>query len=118
MSLMSSIIIKTTPAFDKTAKKLVDKSSLEELYNYLEINPTAGTIIRGSGGVRKIRWKTSFLNKGKSGSLRILYHYSNDILVILITIYAKAEQENISTEESNELKKLMPNLVRKYLEDL
>lgn len=115
---MSAIIIKIIPAFEKAAKKLIDKNSLEELYEYLSINPSAGTLIKGSGGIRKIRWKSSFVRKGKSGSLRVLYHYSNNILIILIAIYNKSKQENITAEESKDLKKLMPKLIEKYMEDL
>lgn len=96
---MSSIIIKITPAFEKMAKRLIDKVSLQELYDYLSVNPDIGPIIKGTGGVRKIRWKTKTLNKGKSGSLRILYHYSNDVLIILITVYIKSERENITAED-------------------
>lgn len=115
---MSEIIIKLTPVFEKTAKRLIDKASLEELYYYLSINPKAGQIIRNSGGIRKIRWKTDRLNKGKSGSLRVLYHYSHDILVILITLYTKSAKENITQEECNELKKLIPTLINEYLKEL
>ncbi|WP_420814324.1 hypothetical protein [Legionella antarctica] len=40
--------------------------------------------------------------------MRILYHYSNDILVLLIILYAKNIKENISNREKNQLSKLLP----------
>jgi len=106
---MEQIIIKTTPAFDKAAKKLISADSLELLYDYLTINPRAGDIIRGSGGLRKIRWQSN--NKGKSGGARVLYHYSNDVLIIIIAAFSKSEKVNITQAEKNELKKLIPKLI-------
>ncbi|BCA94655.1 hypothetical protein TUM19329_10160 [Legionella antarctica] len=65
-------------------------------------------MLAGTGGVRKLRWQTGKGGKGKSGGLRILYHYSNDILVLLIILYAKNIKENISNREKNQLSKLLP----------
>ncbi len=112
------ITIKTTPNFDKLAQKLIQKEAVEELYAFLASNPRAGDIIPGSGGIRKLRWKSGDRTRGKSGGVRVLYHYSNDILIILITLYAKSEQENISAKEKNQLKKLMPALIKKYCEGI
>jgi hypothetical protein len=116
--MMNEIIIKTTPAFDKKAKKLLTLNSMEELFDYLERYPEKGDLIQGTGGVRKLRWQSGLGNKGKSGGVRVLYHYSKGILVLLITLYNKSEKENIKKEERNELKKLIPQLVSKYTEDL
>lgn len=112
------ITIKTTPKFDRLSQKLMSDDALEELYDFLEENPKAGKIITGTGGVRKLRWISGKDTRGKSGGVRVLYHYSNDVLIILITLYGKSEQENISNKEKNQLKKLMPALIRKYYEEI
>jgi hypothetical protein len=112
------MILKTTPVFEKKAKKLLTIEALESLFDYLEKNPEKGVIVKGTGGVRKIRWETGKNNKGKSGGIRVLYHYSKNILVLLITLYGKSEQDNISQSERNELRKLIPQLVSKYKEGL
>ena len=114
---VEQIIIKTTPAFDKAASKLLLEDSLTQLYEYLAINPMAGDVIRGSGGIRKLRWQSKN-NKGKSGGVRVLYHYSNDVLIIIITVFPKSNKDNISAAEKNELKKLMPKLIEHYMENL
>lgn len=111
-------IIKTTPAFEKKAKKILTPESIESLFDYLAMHPEQGDLIKGTGGVRKLRWQSSKSNKGKSGGLRVLYHYTKEILVILITLYCKSEKEDISDEERNHLKKLMPHLIAKYKEGL
>lgn len=115
---MQKITIKTTPAFDCKAKRALTAVALEELYDYLEDHPEKGDIIPGTHGVRKLRWKTGKDNKGKSGGIRVLYHYSKNILILLITFYEKSEKENITQLEKNELKKLIPQLVTKYKEEL
>lgn len=113
-----NIFIKTTPAFDRNAEKLLSVESLEEFYDYISQNPEQGKIIPGTSGVRKIRWKTGLNDKGKSGGVRILYHYSDDILVLLITLYGKSDKENITDSERNQLKKTVPFLVAKYRGEL
>ena len=35
-------------------------------------NPEAGAIVRGSGGVRKLRWSGS--GRGKRGGIRVIYY--------------------------------------------
>ena len=72
-------------------------------------NPKIGSVIRGTGGLRKLRF--SFENKGKSGSTRICYV---DFLLLetvyLITIYPKNEKENLTKAECNNIKKMIDAL--------
>lgn len=118
MKKIKELVIKTTPAFEQIAKKLITLDSLEELYDYLQSHPEMGKLIPGTSGVRKLSWKAGKDNKGKSGGVRVLYHYSKDILVLLVTLYSKSEKENITQAERNELKRLVPQLVAKYKEGL
>ncbi len=61
---------------------------------YLMNNPEKGNIIKGTGGVRKIRWAIN--NKGKSGGIRIIYYWKDKASEIwLLTLYAKNEQDSI-----------------------
>ena len=57
-----------------------------------------GDVIPKSGGIRKLRFARKGM--GKRGGLRILYYLlRSDGAVILLTLYAKSEQENISERE-------------------
>lgn len=114
---MNILKIKTIPSFDRQAKKLLTVEAQEDLFDYLEAHPEKGDIIAGTGGVRKLRWVTGKNNKGKRGGVRVLYHYSKNVLIILIMLYSKNDMENITDTEKNELKKLIPELVRKYKEE-
>lgn len=71
--------------------------------------PDSGDLIKGTGGVRKIRLKSAY--GGKSGGFRICYFDDptyNQLL--LINIYAKNELENLTSEDKNNLKDLTNRL--------
>ena len=62
-----------TAIFTKDLVKLLPDDEYRMLQHNLVIRPIAGSLIKGTGGLRKIRWKSS--GKGKSGGLRIMYYY-------------------------------------------
>jgi hypothetical protein len=59
--------------------------------------------VRGSGGVRKVRWARS--GAGKSGGVRVIYYnqlQSEEIW--LLTLYAKNERSTIPAHELRVIK--------------
>ena len=61
---------------------------------YLLQRPDAGDIVRGTGGVRKVRWAAA--GKGKSGGVRVIYYWKqSDHEIWMLTIYGKSERETI-----------------------
>ncbi|WP_425357171.1 hypothetical protein [Vibrio tritonius] len=60
-----------TSIFTKQIKELATDDELKELQAELIAQPEKGDIIKGTGGLRKVRMATG--NKGKSGSIRVLY---------------------------------------------
>lgn len=57
-------------------------------------HPEAGSIIQGSGGIRKLRWARQGM--GKSGGTRIIYYWAKSCeQIYLLTAYSKNEKENI-----------------------
>ena len=76
----------------------------------LELNlladPKIGAVLKGTGGVRKVRF--AFENRGKSGSIRVIYiDFEIYAKIFLLTAYAKAGQDNLSKAERNDLKQLV-----------
>src|SRR5688572_31960841 len=55
-----------------------DDSSADETYRALQLalllRPQQGRIIRGSGGLRKLRWRLPLHGRGKRGGLRLIYY--------------------------------------------
>jgi mRNA-degrading endonuclease RelE of RelBE toxin-antitoxin system len=100
-----------THTFAKELKRLAKKhrsikTDVSELGELLEINPTMGDEVIEH--CFKIRMAISSKNKGKSGGARLItYIYFAQEIVFLLSIYDKAEQEDIS---NNELKELIEGL--------
>jgi hypothetical protein len=60
----------------------------------LAANPKAGDVIRGSGGVRKVRWGVA--GRGKRGGIRVIYYLrSRQREAWMLTLYAKNEADSI-----------------------
>lgn len=69
-------------------------------------DPKLGPVIKGTGGVRKVRF--AFENRGKSGSIRVIYiDFEVYEKIFLLTAYAKADQDNLTKGERNDLKGLV-----------
>jgi mRNA-degrading endonuclease RelE of RelBE toxin-antitoxin system len=62
-----------TSVFTKQIRSLLKEDEYRALQEKLVINPLAGAVIRGSGGLRKLRWATE--GRGKSGGIRVIYYY-------------------------------------------
>ncbi len=83
-----------TSRFTKLLPDYLSDDDYRGLQSHLLIKPDAGNIIRGSGGVRKVRWAAS--GKGKSGGIRAIYYWKkNDHEIWMLTLYSKSEQDAI-----------------------
>ena len=71
--------------FTKYVYDYLSKDEYVGLLSSLLQDPEAGNIVRGSGGVRKVRWAIS--GKGKSGGVRVIYYFKkqdDEIRLLLI----------------------------------
>jgi hypothetical protein len=95
-----------THAFGRAAAKAgMSEDDIFALVGYLAENPTAGDIIAGTGGCRKLRWAGR--GKGKSGGFRTITFYSGAMMpVYLLTVFGKGEKVNLSDAECNALRAL------------
>jgi hypothetical protein len=69
-------------------------------------NPKLGAVIRGSGGLRKVRWAVP--GRGKSGGIRVIYYWvtPKDQLLMLVA-YAKSERDDLAEAQVVVLRKLV-----------
>jgi mRNA-degrading endonuclease RelE of RelBE toxin-antitoxin system len=91
-----------TPEFKRNIRQLSKK------YRHIksDIQPIIDDLIRGKTpgdqipGVRyevfKVRASNSDATKGKSGGYRVIYYRPNDEITVLITIYSKSEQSDVT----------------------
>ena len=101
------------PEFQRRAKSVLSENERQGIINYLAAHPQAGVLLQGTGGIRKFRWASG--NQGKSGGVRVIYYYHNDLVpLFLLSIFAKKEKSNLSKAERNNLAKLVKYLVKNY----
>ena len=98
---------------DRRIDKLMTEGERELLIAYLAANPTAGDLIPGTGGVRKLRW--GLAGRGKRGGARVIYFYQKaDLPLFALTIFAKNERADLTQRDRNDLRGLTKLLVDTY----
>jgi len=84
-----------TPTFQKQAALIWSESERIAFIDWIAQNALAGDVIPGAEGARKVRW--SVAGRGKRGGVRVVYfNLSEQGVVLLVTMYAKADQSNIA----------------------
>jgi len=94
-----------TSIFTKIILNLITDDSYRTFQSSLMFRPDAGSVIVGSGGLRKIRWKLP--GKGKRGSIRIIYYWDPPETIYMIFAYQKTVQKDLTTEQIKLLRKLV-----------
>lgn len=102
---MSMIFVEAKP-FTRRWQNYLTEEELREFQNYLLETPDAGDVVKNTGGIRKVRWKTK--GSGKRGGLRVIYFWHiSDSHIYLLFIYQKNEFEDLSKDEYTLLKKVV-----------
>ena len=93
------------PSFSKVREDYFTDDQFGALQKYLADQPSAGDVVPGTGGVRKLRWTRAGM--GKRGGVRVLYYLQDRKgRIWLLTVYAKSATENISAKTLNLLREL------------
>ena len=89
----TAVFIETT-LFTSLVAKYLSADEYGELQQYLMAYPDSGSVIRGSGGIRKLRW--SRRGTGKLGGVRTIYYWAKPLdQIYMLTMYSKSERANI-----------------------
>ncbi len=92
-----------TKLFSRLVEEYLSDDEYASLQGVLIVDPEVGSLIPGSGGVRKLRWAAS--GRGKRGGVRVIYYAKTQQGVIwMLTIYAKNVTENISAHILKKIK--------------
>ncbi len=105
------MVIIETPIFTKRIQELIPDEEYRLLQVHLINRPDAGKIMRGSGGLRKLRWSAG--GHGKSGGIRVIYYWllPRDAILFLYA-YPKSEQDDLTAEQLRQIRKVVE---REYL---
>jgi len=105
------------PIFRARWKEMgLNDEDLKRLQEELLSDPKVGAVMRGTGGVRKMRF--AFEQRGKSGSVRVIYvDFEIYEKIFLITAYPKNEKDNLSDSERAEIKQMIQALEKQLKEN-
>ena len=102
-----------TPEFPSATRKLISDEERALLVDYLAHNPTAGDLIPGTGGVRKLRWGLE--GRGKRGGARVIYfHHDAGMPLFALTAFAKNERADLNQQDRNDFRQLTTLLVEAF----
>lgn len=91
------------------AERKLYREDFDKFEEQLVKHPDLGDVIQGTGGLRKIRLRSS--SKGKSGGFRVCYcDVPEKRKLFLVAIFPKNVQEDLSSEEKRSIKKLIEQL--------
>ena len=103
------------PQFIRQAEGLLSDDDRTRLIERLAWSPEIGVVMPGTGGVRKMRLGVS--GRGKSGGARVIYYYRDEsIPIFLLSVFPKNVKVDLSQAEKNEMRRVIPALVRSYQE--
>lgn len=106
---MPTIEIRLTPEFQTKFKALKKRyrniqSDIKPIFEQLENGLVLGDQFSGIDAVVvKVRVKNSDAKRGKSGGYRLIYWLASPTLIIMLDIYSKSDQENVTAHEVRQI---------------
>ena len=86
-----------TSVFTREIKDILPDEEYRMLQTALMFRPDAGDIIRGGGGLRKVRWNLPSM--GKRGGLRVIYYWDPPDTIYMLLPYKKTDQDDLAPEQ-------------------
>ena len=103
MAYCGAVVLVETPIFNRHIQEYMDDDEYGEMQAFLTLHPDAGKVIKGSGGMRKLRWGGS--GRGKRGGLRVIYYWWVAMeRISLLMAYPKNEQDDLTADQLKQLK--------------
>ena len=100
------LTVAETPEYLRRADRLLSGAEQAGVVEHLAANPRTGDLIRGTGGVRKLRWARGA--RGKSGGVRVIYYWWEAGLQFwLYTLYDKDERDDLSPQQRKTLQAML-----------
>ena len=100
------MVIVETPVFTKRITAILSDKKYRLLQMHLLNKPDSGKLIKGSGGLRKLRWFAK--GHGKSGGVRIIYYwFAAQETILLLFVYAKNERDDLAPGQLEQLRRVV-----------
>ena len=106
---MQSMEFIETPTFTRLLFDLMTDDEYAGLQNVLVESPERGDIIKGGGGIRKLRY--ALPGRGKSGGVRLIYYWlREDGRIYMLLIYPKSKKDTLTDRETALLRDFVKEL--------
>lgn len=87
-----------TPVFTRQVTELLPDEEYRHLQTRLAAQPDCGDLIKGGGGIRKVRHALS--GSGKSGGVRAIYYWIRpDQRILMLVVYPKSKKDTLTDRE-------------------
>ena len=107
------VTVVETLEYLRQAMAIFSAREAASLATFIAYNPTVGVVIRGTGGVRKLRW--AITGKGKRGGARVIYYYhSHSMPIFMFSVYVKPAKSDLTANQRNALKAIVADIVKSY----
>ena len=92
--------------FTRKIGDLLTEDDYRQFQSGLITNPAAGPLIRGGGGIRKVR--VSVGSRGKRGSARVIYYWAaGEHTILLLYAYEKNATADLTPKQIAALARLV-----------
>jgi hypothetical protein len=99
------IFIETT-VFTRQVLSLLADEEYREFQRFLTGQPDAGALIKGSGGLRKVRWAME--GRGKRGGVRAIYFWAVEHeQPLMLLMYPKNERDGLTPGQVKTLRRII-----------
>lgn len=100
------MVIIETSIFTRLIQEQMGDDEYRLLQEALVQRPDLGAVIKGSGGLRKVRWKLQ--GQGKRGGVRVIYYWvMAEEQIRMLYVYRKAEREDLTPKQLAVLKQIV-----------
>lgn len=94
-----------TSVFTAAVRRHLDDEQYRHLQMALMLRPEQGPVIKGTGGLRKVRWAKP--GAGKRGGLRVIYAwFPTEQAYFMLYAYSKADQGDLTPAQAKALSRV------------
>ena len=106
-----------TSVFARQITDLLDDEEYGEFQSRLAANPGLGALIKGGGGIRKVRVAVG--SRGKRGGARVIYYWAvRKDLILLLYAYPKNVSSDLTPRQVEQLARVVKEEFRDETKDV
>ncbi|MDP2411384.1 MAG: type II toxin-antitoxin system RelE/ParE family toxin [Pseudolabrys sp.] len=99
--------------YQRRADELLSEAEQSAVVDLIAFDPACGDLIRGTGGLRKVRVGRG--GSGKRGGARVIYYfYNGDFPAVLMALYAKNEKSDLSARDKSAMAGILKEIMASW----